>query len=414
MNGKIISEHYKIIKQIASGGFGDTYLAQNIKLPEESQCVVKFLKLEEQSFLTETEVTKRFEQEAKILQRLGKHPQIPQLFAYYEEHFCLVQEFMEGKRLDEEIKEQQQLTEASVKAMLRDILGILEFVHENNVIHRDLKPANLIRRKSDNKFVLIDFGAVKEIWNQMSSGSQTIVPGKTTMIKTIAIGTPGYMPPEQHRGIPKYNSDIYALGIIALEALTGISSAEIEDNLQTLGSTVKDILKHKQVACSHKLARILDKMVANSYVLRYQSATEVLKDLEENSSVFNQGQLWGKGKGKLWGLAAVGVAALFISLLPSFLNAYKLESEAAGLIEEEKYEEALDKYDELIEIKPKTAYIWVLRGYPLSHLQRFQEQLESCDKAIELKPQFLEALNCKGLALHNLGKIDRLGSGYFC
>ncbi len=155
MLGTTIGERYQIVKKLASGGFGDTYLAEDPNLPQNQQCVVKFLKPNIEG-LEPSDAQKRFRREAKTLQTLGNHPQIPQLLAYYAESFCLVQEYIEGESFQKEIQDFKG-KEDSVREMLLDILHILEFVHDKGTIHRDIKPDNLIRRKSDGKFVLIDF-----------------------------------------------------------------------------------------------------------------------------------------------------------------------------------------------------------------------------------------------------------------
>ncbi|MBW4479197.1 MAG: hypothetical protein KME54_20660 [Tolypothrix brevis GSE-NOS-MK-07-07A] len=120
-----------------------------------------------------------------------------------------------------------------------------------------------IRRKQDRRIVLIDFGAVKQIQLQMQAENSTV-----------AIGTVGYAPPEQFMGHPRLNSDIYALGMIAIEALTGISAKNLERE-----STTELAWRHVVEQTSQELADILDKMVAFDFQKRYQSAEEVLQDL---------------------------------------------------------------------------------------------------------------------------------------
>ena len=270
----LLSNRYKITEILASGGFGRTYLAQDTQRPGSPQCVVKQLKPARQDakFL---EVARRlFNTEAEILEILGNHQQIPQLLAYSEENhqFYLVQELVEGYSLDKEIYPGKRLSEAQVIEQLKDILQVLVFVHSNNVIHRDIKPSNLIRRK-DGRIVLIDFGAVKLIQPQEES-------------QTIAIATPGYAPPEQISGQPKLNSDIYALGMLAIQALTGVEPRKFLRDSNTAGLIMPNQPNEnpktwRELAqVSHKLAMILDTMVKLDFTKRYHSATEVIKDLE--------------------------------------------------------------------------------------------------------------------------------------
>jgi len=273
--GDIIGERYQIEKHLGGGGFAVTYLAQDINLPNRPSCVVKQLRPMFRDPWILEDAKQRFVQEAEMQRRLGNHPQIPQLLAYFEENeeLYLVQEFIEGEVLDKEISKKQ-LNETEVIALLKDVLTVLDFVHRQSAIHRDIKPSNLIRRKSDDKIVLIDFGAAKEI------GTLVFDPEiKATF--TRAIGTPGYMPPEQYMGRPNpiYASDIYALGKTAIYALTKQEPRDLED---TATGEIKDWQKTNpdNTAVSHKLAFILNKMIRPNASERYQSAREVLSDLE--------------------------------------------------------------------------------------------------------------------------------------
>ena len=227
MIGNLVAGHYKVIKVLGSGGFGQTYLVEDTLLSGNPRCVLKHLKPSS----TESKVleTSRilFEKEADTLEKLGSHDRIPKLLDYFEEEqqFYLVQEFIPGHTLNLELPKGLRWTEGEIIEMLVEILEILEFVHSQGVIHRDLKPANLIRRSSDKKIVLIDFGAIKQIQSQTSIYRQPRV--------TISVGTPGYMPSEQIRRLPRSSSDIYALGMIAVQALTGLYPGELEDDPNT-------------------------------------------------------------------------------------------------------------------------------------------------------------------------------------
>ncbi|WP_159460657.1 protein kinase domain-containing protein, partial [Calothrix rhizosoleniae] len=161
----------------------------------------------------------------------------------------------------------EKLGETQVIAILQDILHILEFVHQNNVIHRDIKPSNLIRREQDQKLVLIDFGAVKRI-NEISSN----YPQAT--MNTIAIGTSGYAPAEQMSGKPSFSSDIYAVGMIGIQALTGIRPYELPKDVET-----GEISWQEQAEVSDEVAAILNTMVRYDFRQRYQFAQEVLQAL---------------------------------------------------------------------------------------------------------------------------------------
>ncbi|HLP90536.1 MAG TPA: CHASE2 domain-containing protein [Nostocaceae cyanobacterium] len=270
INGKILSGRYKISKVLGAGGFSETYIAEDIQRPGNPQCVVKQLKLSHHAKPESLELARRlFSSEAKILEKLGTHNQIPQLLAYFEEEqeFYLVQEYIIGHPLHQEFASGQVLSETVVIEILKDILGILVFVHSNGVIHRDIKPNNIIRRNSDWKLVLIDFGAVKEVSTQIFTDEEQSA-------FTIGIGTKGYAPSEQCFGRPQYNSDIYALGMIGIRALTGIAPHELNKDIDD------EIIWTHKARVSKPLAEILNKMISEDYHQRYQSASEVLTDLD--------------------------------------------------------------------------------------------------------------------------------------
>ncbi|NET43786.1 bifunctional serine/threonine-protein kinase/formylglycine-generating enzyme family protein [Okeania sp. SIO2B3] len=276
-SGKILRNHYKIIDTLGSGGFGDTYLAQDLDLPGKPKCVVKHLSPKSSDPGVLTIAQRLFEREAETLYKLGKDSdQIPKLFAHFQERteFYLVQEYIEGQDISKELTPGKKLSESYTITLLKGILSALAVAHQNNIIHRDIKPENLMRRKSDKKIVLIDFGAVKEITALTTANK----PGKTTL--TVAFGTPGYMPSEQAIGKPKLSSDIYAVGMVGIKALTGKNPG----NLPTDPNT-GNVIWRNEAKVSNRLANILDRMVHEYFPQRYENATEVLEALVFTNSL---------------------------------------------------------------------------------------------------------------------------------
>jgi ABC-type branched-subunit amino acid transport system substrate-binding protein len=156
--------------------------------------------------------------------------------------------------------------------LLKDILTVLEFVHGKNVIHRDIKPDNIIRRQRDNKLVLVDFGAVKQVRGQMVTNSGAFG-------WTVSIGTEGYRPPEQAAGRPRLNSDLYALGMIAIQALTGINAFDLRLNYSD-PNTDEIHWQDKVTNVSPGLIEFLTKMLRQNWRDRYETATAALQALE--------------------------------------------------------------------------------------------------------------------------------------
>lgn len=258
---------YEIIRELGGGGFAITFLAKDYLQPSQPLCVVKQLRPEH----NEPRIVEFFETEATVLEKLGKYSQIPQLLAHFRENknLYIVQEFIEGHDLKQEIIPGKQLSEGYVTKLLQDVLEVLSFVHNQQVIHRDIKPENLMRRHRDGKIFLIDFGAVKELGALIVN-----VEGKVT--SSVIIGTPGYMPNEQKNAKPIFASDIYALGVTVIQALTGISAVDFEEDAKT-----GEILWRHKAQVSKHLANVLSKMVRRHYSLRYANATEVLQDLSK-------------------------------------------------------------------------------------------------------------------------------------
>ena len=270
MLNEVLGGHYRVVQDLQEGGLAKTYIVEDHHRPGHPKCAVKFLKPASKDSEFLPTARRLFNQEAEILEKLGQHDQIPRLLAYFEENqeFYLVQEFIEGHTLTMELPRGHCWSESKVVEMLQDVLPTLEFVHGHGVIHRDIKPNNLIRREQDDRLVLIDFGAVKQI------RAHTIVSHLPINQKTISIGTHGYMPTEQVRGKPRLNSDIYALGMIGIQALTGVYPIDLQEDAEG------EVIWRNLARVSNELAEILTNMVRYHFKDRYQSATEVLLALQ--------------------------------------------------------------------------------------------------------------------------------------
>ncbi|MEH2159488.1 MAG: serine/threonine-protein kinase [Nostoc sp.] len=274
--GKLLQGRYQIVQTLGAGVFGQTYIAVDVDYPESPKCVVKQIKVNSSEpgylemlrlmFLTETET----------LKLLGSHAQIPEFIACFEEkkQFYLVQQLIEGHALTAELPIAQQWgclwSEKEVVEFLIDVLGILEFVHSQGVIHCDIKPENLIRRNSDalRKLVLIDFGSIQSI----DFGIGAELP-----IYRIPVTSLGYIPPEQFIGQTQPNSDIYALGMIAIQALTGLEPLQLK-----VDSYTNEIFWRSQnTPVNDYLAAVLSQMIRYDSENRFQSAAEVLQVLKQ-------------------------------------------------------------------------------------------------------------------------------------
>ncbi len=282
----LLRDRYRVVKAIGQGGFGATFLAKIDTIPGQPKCVIKQLRPAVTSPHVLQMARELFQREAKTLGKVGDHPQVPQLLDYFEidKQFYLVQDFVDGLNLKQEVKRSGPFTEFEVKKFLREMLPVLQYIHSKEVIHRDIKPANILRRLLDNKLVLIDFGAVKD---QVSQTGATGGTGQTALTN-FAIGTQGFAPPEQMALRPVYASDIYALGITCIYLLTAKSPNELDYDPST-----GEMRWREQVQVHPSFAKILEKMLDPSVRHRYKSATEVLESLEplDNGDTLAQGML---------------------------------------------------------------------------------------------------------------------------
>jgi len=262
---------YKLIRELGSGNFGTTYLAEDLSNNHSKYAIKKFKDtFNKQS--SANKVRKNFENESDVLQEIT-HPQVPKMIESFTYNLSgyqgmsrfLVQEYIEGETLEVEFKNNEEWGQKEVIDFLVDILGILKKIQEDyNLIHRDIKPANLMRRTQDGKICLIDFGLVKLI---NLNYSRDLLTAKTW-------GTPYYMAPEQLNGKVNFCTDIYSVGLVAIEGLTGYFP--VVDSRKT--GEVEWGNKRSEI--NEKVCKILEKMVSPEPKDRYQSATEVLTDLE--------------------------------------------------------------------------------------------------------------------------------------
>lgn len=272
----LLNNRYQIIRTLGSGGFGETFLAQDTNMPSQRLCVVKQLKPIHNNPQIYQIVQDRFQREAAILEALGgASEQIPALYAYFSTggEFYLVQEWIEGDTLTAKMQKQGLFTENAIEELLINILPILEYIHSQHIVHRDIKPDNIILRHSDKKPVLIDFGAVRE-------SMATVLNSQGNPTSSIVIGTPGFMPSEQAAGRPVYSSDLYSLGLTVIYLLTGRQP----QNLETDSQTGEIVWRHFASDMNPILAGVIDQAIAYHPRERFSSAREMLDALQSRTN----------------------------------------------------------------------------------------------------------------------------------
>ncbi|MBW4668121.1 MAG: serine/threonine protein kinase [Cyanomargarita calcarea GSE-NOS-MK-12-04C] len=267
----LLKERYRGIRPIGQGGFGRTFLAIDEDKPSKPPCVIKQFYPQAQGTNTLDKAVELFTQEAVRLDELGEHPQIPELLAYFtqDDRQYLVQEFIDGQNLAQEVSENGAFNETQIRSLLNDLLPVLRFCHQKQVIHRDIKPENIILKRSDRKLFLVDFGASKIVTNTSLHRSGT------------SIGSPEYVAPEQIRGNAIFASDIYSLGATCIMLLTERSPFDSYD----INNATWIWQKYLKYPVSSELSRIINKMLESTPMRRYQTAVEVFQDLNQVTQI---------------------------------------------------------------------------------------------------------------------------------
>jgi serine/threonine protein kinase, bacterial len=273
VTNQLLSDRYQIISTLGSGGFGETFLAEDTQMPSRRRCVVKRLRPTQNDPALTKLIQERFQREAAILETLsGGSKQIPQLYAYFylasDSQFYIVQEWVDGDTLSALVAKNGRMDEPAVRKILTDILPVFSYIHSRSIIHRDIKPDNIILCHSDKLPVLIDFGAVREamgtVFNSQGQPTQSIV-----------IGTPGYMPSEQSIGRPVFNSDLYSLGLTAIYLLTGQHPTDLPSD----PSSAEILWRNQAPQISSSFAQILDRAISYHHRDRYATAADFLAAL---------------------------------------------------------------------------------------------------------------------------------------
>lgn len=412
--GQLLNQRYQFIRTLGSDLLGQTYLVGDTSLPGHPPHVVRELKLPIDNPRTLKFSIVLLKKKAEALKNIGEHPKIPKIVACFDENqsFYLVEEWVPGRSLKDEITPGQPMQQEQLKNILVQLLEILDFVHSRGSIHRALKPSNLIRRQSDGSFVLTGFGIFKEIGNQvMRSQHHDFQVGTNSEVV--------YVAPEQDLGQPQFNSDIYSLGMICIQALTGKT---VEDLWNLRLKNNQSDCWHKEIEANPKLIEILAKMVHADSKQRYQSVGEVLSELadwetgspeqEKTAGIGLLPDLRIGNKNRpvvLWlrSGAAVLVAGMLLLVglykqLPQLAIAHYLLYQGA---EKEKLGEeslALEYYTQALEWKADNGQAYYSRGLLYKRLGKQQAALSDLTEAI--------GLSDKAAAYYQRGNI-RFGLG---
>jgi serine/threonine protein kinase/Tol biopolymer transport system component len=305
----LLKGRYRVFHTLGQNLAGHTFLAVDEDQPSRPRCVIKQFLGAEILADGQKQLNRRFRASAAALDELGKHPQIPKLLASFEQDGCqyLVQEYIEGRNLAAQLSEKGVFKEIQIWYLLSELLPVLQFVHENQLIHRDIKPSNIIHRKSPPEnlhllstqssggLALVDFGAA--------------IPANSGPLKTDTVtGSAEYAAPEQIQGQAILSSDIYSLGVTCIHLLTGMSTFDLFD-IKADAWAWRHYLK---VPVSARLGHILDRMIDRETSKRYRSTDEILKDIKHGPTPVNL--ILGKPQWTLgvWAGAVVALISLVL------------------------------------------------------------------------------------------------------
>jgi tetratricopeptide (TPR) repeat protein len=407
--GKLLGGQYQFIQVLGSSDFGCTYLAADVRIAGHPKCVVKRHPLEKTNLRSLQIMLSLLYQKAKILEELTQHDRIPAILNYFSdrEAFYLVQEFVPGHPLSTEMQPGYCLPERQGVHFLEEMLKILDFAHKHGAIHRSIKPSNIIRRHSDGKLLLVDFALIQE-FSTSDSGNQTIADKNLI-----------YIPLEQKAGQVQSNSDLYALGTIVIQALTGLSAEDLAVRKRAVEAKYDscEVFWPRSLRLQPQLRQILNKMVHPDYTQRYPSAAAVLADLE----ALRHGQPLSKPKGKIavpqlaskvrsgnkWMAVGLGLVTLLaiavVARVPQTLMVHYWLDRAQTAVKTGDDEAAIATYTQILQQQPDRESAYFNRGMAYLRLENWQAALGDFSDAIALNPDYAPAYYQRGNVRFNLG-----------
>jgi tetratricopeptide (TPR) repeat protein len=392
---QLLNARYQILQLLSANAVCESYLTAEVTDPNSLYYIVKKLFIRSQGEQVLNHARILLESEIETLQELAQiQEQIQELFTYWEENndFYVVQEYVPGNPLSLEIGKGKIFQEKAVISILSEILKILEFIHHHGVIHQNLKPTNIIQSHPDGKLVLVDFGGIRKAIHN--------------------IGWSEYIPIEQLHGKTRFNSDIYALGIIAIAALTGKSAREIAGiNSPKHFLTGEIIWQHYNRKVSANFARIINKMVRLDYRHRYQLASEVLKDIQSRKDKYfwdfqplekiNIVLLSG-----IISFILVGIVSWFLVAPRDIEQAKIIYEQGADKYQQENYQGAIENFTQAIKLNPDYAQAYNQRGDAFYRLGNYEKAQSDSSEAIRLNSKDTNAYYDRGFTLYTLSNYN--------
>ncbi len=267
--GNLLGGRFRVVQTIADETYGQTYLVEDTIVAEMPRWIAKSFCLINKTNLQLDWARSLFRNQVPKLQQLSdRSSDFPKITTYFEqeEEFYIVEEAIDGTRLSDEVLNSRLYSESELIQFLQQLLASLHIAHSCNMVHGDICPRNLIRRNNNQAgnqhFVLTNFAVLKGVY-------------ATAAQNGVVLGTPSYMPFEQALGKFTPSCDIYALGLTAIQLLTGLHPSQLvrREDLNLLNWQMGSEIRPE-------LATILNRMVKHHPENRYQTAQEVLYDLD--------------------------------------------------------------------------------------------------------------------------------------
>lgn len=406
---KLLAGRYQFIQVLGANEAGQTLLVADVHYPGHPKCVLRQLRLPTRNPMTLKFILNLLKKKAEVLEAIGQHKNIPSTFASFDAdyNFYLVQEFIPGLSLQDELVPGKRMTEPAVLSVLKETLTILAFAQDHGVVHGNLRPSKLIRHRTDGRLVVLDFGRIKNISQEISGKDPVQLSAHISAANRI------YNAPEQYRSEARFCSDHYALGMIAIQSLTGLPAEElpIAEHLNIHQEIITLLQGIPEIGVN--LALLLARMVHPDPDRRYQKAVEILADLdriqvsdppaaaatlnevslltpevaseEVTSPAPKQRRLW-----KLLGaaglvLVALGVAAV-VTRLPQRLMATRYVQAAKAAEGENNPERAIAEYTRALELTPNNAEALARRSELYQQTGNTDAALADITQAIEQSP----------------------------
>ncbi len=436
MIDQILDKRYRFIQPINSTILGQTYLAADTHRPGAPQCVVREIQLGNFKSENKEIILSLFQEKVENIYSLSKHEGLPNLLAYFEENnnIYLVEDYIVGTSITEEFAKDKPLFAGEVINILKEVLEVLVWIHGQGEIHGKIKPGNLVRRVLDGKLFLINFGLEREIQRILELNQEPLISEKYSQNNFESLL---YIPLDKNQQKVDKKNDIYALGIIAIQALTGLSPQDLLQQQQTNHTLGIEIPWQNLQVCSLALSDIIDKMVNSQGEQSYESATEVLAELSKisvsvDTKILSKPettitrpqeitpeinipssptQPTNKNKiiliGSLAFITIIGTAIALFWQYQFISKAQILSKQGQELAKQGKQQAAIANYTEALKLNPHNASIYYQRGNSYYSQKAYEKAIKDYTAAITIKAKYSDAYYQRGVIYYELNDNEK-------